>query len=55
MWGSLGVYYKNALPFKLTNMKYLQECITFEIRIGRKCYKFIVFIDPQVKPMMHNS
>ena len=27
--------------FKLVNIKYLQECITFEIRIGRKCCKFI--------------
>ena len=25
----------------IINIKYLQECITFEIRIGRKCCKFI--------------
>ena len=35
------IYYKGTLPFKLVNIKYLQECITFEIRIGRKCCKFI--------------
>ena len=37
------VYYKSTLPFKIINIKYLQECITFEIRIGRKCCKFICF------------
>ena len=39
--GEVCVYYKNTLPFKIINIKYLQECITFEIRIGRKCCKFI--------------
>ena len=39
--GGVCVYYKNTLPFKIINIKYLQECITFEIRIGRKCCKFI--------------
>ena len=38
--GGVCVYYKNTLPFKLTNIKYLQEYTTFEIRIGRKCCKF---------------
>ena len=35
--GGVCVYYKNksTLPFKLINIKYLQECFTFEIRIGR--------------------
>ena len=39
--GGVCVYYKNTLPFKLINVKYLQECISFEIRIWRKCCKFI--------------
>ena len=39
-WG-VCFYYKNTLPFKLINIKCLQECITSEIRIGRKCCKFI--------------
>ena len=34
-------YYKNTLPFKLINIKYLQECISFEIKIREKCCKFI--------------
>ena len=44
--GGVCVYYKNTLPFKIINIKYLQECITFEIRIGRKCFKFICFYRP---------
>ena len=39
--GEVCVYYKNTRPFELINIKYLQECITFEIKIGRKCCKFI--------------
>ena len=39
--GGVYVCYKNTLPFKLINIKYLQVCITFEIRIGIKCCKFI--------------
>ena len=39
--GGVCVYYKKILPFKLIKIKYLQDCITFEIRIGRKCCKFI--------------
>ena len=39
--GRVCVYYKNALPSKLINIKYLQECIALEIRIGRKYCEFI--------------
>ena len=39
--GRVCVYYKNTLPFKLINIKYLQKCITFQLRIGRKCCKLI--------------
>ena len=39
--GGVCVYYKNTLLFKIINIKYVQECITFEITIGRKCCKFI--------------
>ena len=39
--GGVCFYYKNILPFELINIRYLQECITFEMRIGRKCCKFI--------------
>ena len=33
-WG-VCVYHKNTLPFKLINIKYLQECITFQICLYR--------------------
>ena len=39
--GEVCVYYKNTLSFQIINIKDLQECITFQIRIGRKCCKFI--------------
>ena len=39
--GEICVYYKNTLSFKIINIKDLQECITFQIKIGRKCCKFI--------------
>ena len=39
--GGVCVHYKNILPFKIINIKYLQECVTFEVRVGRKCCKFI--------------
>ena len=44
--GRVCVYYKNALPSKLINIKYLQECITLEIRIGRKYCEFICLYWP---------
>ena len=49
--GGVCVYYKHKLPFKIINIKYLQECITFEIRIGRKCCKFICFYRSPNQPM----
>ena len=39
--GEFAFMIKNTLPFKIINIKYLQECIKFEIRIRRKCCKFI--------------
>ena len=39
--GVVCVYYKSTLHFKLINIKYFQQCITFEVRIGRKCRKFV--------------
>ena len=32
--GGVCLYYKITLPFKLINIKYLQDCISFEIREG---------------------
>ena len=38
--GGVCVYNKSSLPFKVVNVKYLQESISFELRIGGKCCKF---------------
>ena len=38
--GGVCVYYKSSLPFRVINVKYLQESILFELRIGGKCCKF---------------
>ena len=34
------VYYKSSLPFRLINLKDLQESLLSEIRIGGRCCKF---------------
>ena len=34
------VYYNSSLPFRIISVKYLQESICFELRIGGKCCKF---------------
>ena len=41
--GEVFVYYKSSLPFRVINVKYLQESVSFELRIGSKCCKFICF------------
>ena len=38
--GGVCVYYKSSLPFRVTNVKYLQESISFELRTGGKCCRF---------------
>ena len=38
--GGVYVYYKSSLPFRVINVKYLQESISFELRIGGKFCKF---------------
>ena len=38
--GGVCVYYKSLLQFRVINVKYLQESISFELRIGGKCCKF---------------
>ena len=42
MWWFVCVCYKNSLHLKLLNIKYLQECINFELIIGAKDYSFII-------------
>ena len=38
--GGVCVYYKSSLPFRVIKVKYLQESISFELRIGSRCCKF---------------
>ena len=38
--GGVCVYYKSSLPFRVINLKYLQESTSFELRIGGKCCRF---------------
>ena len=38
--GGVCIYYRNFLPLKLININYLNECITFEIKIGDKISSF---------------
>ena len=38
--GRVCVYHKSSLPFRIFTVKYLQESISFELRIGGKCSKF---------------
>ena len=38
--GGVCVYYKSSLPFRVINVKDLQQSISFELRIGGKCCKF---------------
>ena len=35
------LYYKSFLPIKLIDVNYLNECISFELRIGGKVCKFL--------------
>ena len=51
--GGACVYYKSSLPSKVINVKYLQESISFELRIGGKCCRFSYFIGLQVKRRMN--
>ena len=37
--GRVCVYYKSSLPFRVINVKYPQESISFELRIEGKCCK----------------
>ena len=38
--GGACICYKSSLPFRVINLRYLQESISFELRIGAKCCKF---------------
>ena len=39
--GGVCIYYRNFLPLKLINIHYLNECVTFEIKLGDKICNFV--------------
>ena len=39
--GGVCIYYHNSLPLKVIDIQFLNECINFEIRIGRKLCSFL--------------
>ena len=39
--GGVCIYHRNFLPLKLINIHYLNECITFEIKLGDKIGNFV--------------
>ena len=39
--GGVCIYYQNFLPLKLSNIYYLNECITFEKKRGDKICNFV--------------
>ena len=39
--GGILIYYKSFLPIKVLDANYLNECISFEFRIGGKVCKFL--------------
>ena len=39
--GGVFIYYKEALPVRVTNVNYLNKCIIFEIKKGEKLCSFI--------------
>ena len=44
--GGVCVYYKSSLPFRVINVKYFQESISFELRIGDRCCRFSCLYRP---------
>ena len=40
-WGGIGIYYNYFLPLRILNVQYLEERISFEMKIGDKVCNFI--------------
>ena len=40
--GGVCLYYKNNLPLRIVNIGYLNECLTLELKVGDKIFKFVV-------------
>ena len=47
--GGVCVYYKISLSFRVINVKYPQESISFQLRIGVNVANFVAFIGLQVR------
>ena len=41
MRGGICIYYKNFLPLKVTGVRLLEECITFDLIISNKLCSFV--------------
>ena len=39
--GGVCIYYRNLLPLKLINIHYLNECVSFEIKLGERIYNLV--------------
>ena len=39
--GGVCIYYKEALPLRVINVNYLNECLRFELKISKKLCNFI--------------
>ena len=50
--GGVCVYYKSSLRFRVINVKYMQESVSFELRIGVNVPNFLAFIGLQVRRRM---
>ena len=42
--GGVWIYYRNLLPLKLINIHYLNECVSFEIKLGEKNLQSCFFV-----------
>ena len=40
-WGGACIYYKHSLALKILDIKYLQECIVFQVLVSNKLCNFI--------------
>ena len=40
--GDVCLYYRNNLPLRVTNIGYLDECLTLELKVGDKMCNFVV-------------
>ena len=51
--GGVGIYYKDSLPLKITDIQYLQECINFHLIMVISCVTLLCFTDLLTNLMMN--